>query len=150
QPSLNIHREINIDASIYGTGLQMRRVVLRHRHDHAAVRSADAETLAVPSIAAQLDNQSAIRRRAVDCSAHALEHHTTVHRGEIDATIYIRHGDTAVLRLDRKISASRHEHFVTNAPVIIFATLRTTRKDLRAAGFDPDLPAQRSGFVSSR
>src|SRR6185295_6981036 len=84
------------------------------------------------------------------CAANSLEHHTTVQRREINATINVGNRDTAVLSLDGKIGAARHKHFVTDVPVIISATVRTTREDLRTAGFDSYLPGQRFRFFRSR
>src|SRR6185369_2545149 len=116
----------------------------------AAIRRADVKTLAIPAIAAQFNNQSAIRRRATHCATNSLEHDATVQRAEIDATVDIGNRDTAVLSLDGKIRATRHEHFVTDAPVIISAIVRTTREDLRTTGFDPYLSGQQFRFFRSR
>src|SRR5690349_7465755 len=82
-------------------------------------------------------------------AADSLEHHTTVQSVEVDAAINVRNRDAAVMSLDGKIRSSRHEHFEADVPVIILATLRTTREDLRAAGFDPDLLTERFRFRRS-
>src|ERR1041385_3458010 len=85
QPPLHVHRKINADTSVDRSGFQMRRVVLRHRHHYAAIRRADIETLALPSITAEFNNQTAVRRRAVHRSTDALEHYATVQSREVDA-----------------------------------------------------------------
>ena len=56
EPALHSYRKINIDASVYCSGLKVSRIILRHSHDHAAIGRANVETLTVPAIAAQLNH----------------------------------------------------------------------------------------------
>src|SRR6185503_17950401 len=148
--TLNSYRKINADTSIHCASFEVSRVILRHRHHHAAVCRADVQTLTIPTIPAELDHQSAVRCRTTHGPANSLQNHPAVQSGEINASIHFRYRDTTIVRLHRKICAPRNEHFVANVPMIISATFRATCKDLRTAGLYSYLLPQRTSFFRRR
>src|ERR1043165_9518672 len=85
--TLHRHWKISIDTAINRARLDMRRVILRHRHDHAAVGRADVESFAVPAVAGQFNHETAISRRAFHCSADTLQNHAAIYRAKIDTTV---------------------------------------------------------------
>ena len=61
-----------------------------------------SRALAIPTIAAQLDNQTTIGRRSTHGATDSLQHHAAVQSSEIDRAIYFRDRDAAVVRFDVK------------------------------------------------
>src|SRR6185312_15468243 len=97
----------------------------------------------VPALSSQLNHEAAIHRRTTHRSTDSLKHYTTVHCVEVDTSIDVSYGDTAIRSFYGNIRTSRDKHFVTDVPLIIPLTLRTARKNLRATSFDSNLPAKR-------
>src|SRR2546426_1075129 len=120
----------------------MRRVVFGHRHDDAAICRSDVQLFAVPVIAGELDDQSAIGGAAMHAAADASQDHATIDAIEFDPAIYLRDRDAAVVCLERKIGSARHKNLETYRPIKITTLLWSSGVNPLTACFDKDLLCQ--------
>ena len=58
--TLNSNRKVNADASVDGSRLKIRRIILRDTHRNSAVSRAHIQSFAVPVIAAEFYNQTTV------------------------------------------------------------------------------------------
>jgi len=76
--------------------------------------------------------------------------YTAVSRVELKLSLDVVNRDAAVLRLQRKISSVRDEHFVANQPIMIIAPLRPFGMNPPATGVNADVIRELVGFLFCR
>ena len=76
---LRRHRVVDVDAAVHGSGLEVRRVVLRNPQSHSAIRRLHVEPAALPRAAVKIDVDAAIARATLDLARHPRQPDAAVH-----------------------------------------------------------------------